>query len=309
MHHTALRPLALAALACSFVTTLPVSAVEDAAGARKAKIMANLEISFPQLQTLQAAVTELKPTDIEGLDEGTLVVNGKPQTFLVTRDDKKLYLVSAAIDASRSAEEIAAERAKQAAEELAEATRRTERLASAIANRPFRGAADAPITVVEFSDFQCPFCTRGAATVEQLLEQYQGKVKFVFLNFPLNFHPWAEPAAIAAQCAANQKDDAFWTLHDAYFEHQSEITVDNVLTKSKEYLAGSGIDLAQWSTCAEDKSSETYRAAAEVVRTDMSLGQQLGVSGTPGFFINGQFLNGAQPLPAFTQIIEPMLKD
>jgi protein-disulfide isomerase len=308
MHSTTLRCLALVALT-STAFAPPAEAAEDANAARRAKIMANLEISFPQLQTLEASVTELKATDIDGLDEGTLVVNGKPQSFLVTRDDKKLYLVSAAIDASRSAEEIAAERAKQEAEELAEATRRTERLAAAVADRPFRGTADAPITVVEFSDFQCPFCTRGAATMEQLLKQYEGKVKFVFLNFPLNFHPWAEPAAIAAQCAANQKADAFWTLHDAYFEHQATFTVDNVLAKSKEYLAGSGIDLAQWSTCAEDKSSETHRAAAEVVRADMSLGQQLGVSGTPGFFINGQFLNGAQPLPAFAQIIDPLLKN
>ena len=236
-------------------------------------------------------------------------LNGKPQAFLVTRDDTKLYLVSAAIDASRSAEEIAAERAKQEAEELAEATRRTERLSAAIAGRPFRGTADAPITVIEFSDFQCPYCSRGAATVEQLLAQYPGKIKFVFMNFPLNFHPWAEPAAIAGLCAGGQKADAFWTLHDAYFEHQAELTVDNVLAKSKEYLAGTGIDMAVWSTCAEDKSSESYRAAAEALRADLALGQQMGVSGTPGFFINGQFLNGAQPLPAFAQIIEPLLKD
>ncbi|MEO1085893.1 MAG: thioredoxin domain-containing protein, partial [Acidobacteriota bacterium] len=167
-----------------------------------------------------------------------------------------------------------------------------------------RGNPDAPVTIIEFSDFQCPYCTRGAQTVEQILEKYPNDVKFVFKHFPLGFHPWAKPAAVAANCAANQNQDAFWTLHDKYFEHQKELNVENVMAKSKEFLGGSGLDMATWSACAENQESAEYKAAAALVDSDMNLGKSLGVTGTPGFFVNGTFLNGAQPLAAFEPLIQ-----
>ena len=266
---------------------------------RKARILANLRFNIPQLAQVSPSIGSIEATDIEGLQQGTLIINGQPRTFLITQDDTRFWLLaSEPLDVSRDAGEIEAEMARQDAE-------RVDRLASEIEGEPVRGNPDAPVTIVEYSDFQCPYCNRGFQTVEQILEKYPNDVKFVFKHFPLTqIHPWARPAAIATECAANQNADAFWTLHDAYFENQGELNPENVVAKSKEWLADSGIDMATWETCAADTSSETYQAAAAEVDADLAAGQELGVSGTPGFFVNGEFLNGAQPITAFEPIIQ-----
>jgi protein-disulfide isomerase len=94
---------------------------------------------------------------------------------------------------------------------------------------PFEGAKDAKVVIVEYSDFQCPFCKRGYDTIEtQVMKQYDGKVKFYFKSFPLNFHPWAEPAAIAAECAKLQKPEAYWKLYHSFFENQQAVNPQNV---------------------------------------------------------------------------------
>ena len=273
--------------------------------ARKAKILENLKLKFPQLAEMNVTMGELGASDYAGLDKGNFVIPGRgEQQFFVTSDDKQLWMVNEPIDVSRSADEIKAEVAKLKAAEAEKAKEVRAQLEEAIKGLPTRGPADAPVTIVEFSDFQCPYCSRGAATVEEILEKYEGDVKFVFKHFPLNFHPWAKPASIAAHCAGQQKADAFWTLHDQFFANQREMTPENVVAKSKEFLAGSGVDLEKWATCAENQKSEEYTAAAAAVDADMALGQSLGVSGTPGFFVNGQFLNGAQPITAFEPLIE-----
>jgi len=271
----------------------------DNSDARKAKILANLQNEFKQLGQMDAKIGDIENTEYPGLQQGTLEVQGRSQIFLVSADDTKLWLVAGPpIDVSKSAEEIAAAQAKEAAE-------REAKLAGAVEGKPFRGKADAPVTIVEFSDFECPYCSRGAKTVEQILNKYPNDVKFVFKYFPLDrIHPWARQAAIAAECAAEQNPAAFWTLHDSYFNNQKDIKPDNVIEKSKGFLADSGIDLDAWQTCASDDSSDTHKAAAAVVQKEQDLGQELGVQGTPGFFVNGQFLNGAQPITAFEPIIK-----
>ena len=281
------------------------SNAQDGDSSRTDKIFANLKLKFPQLEQMGATMGTIEASEYEGLDKGSFTVRGREQPFFVSKDDKKLFLIQGeTIDVSKSAEEIKAELAERAEKEAKEAAERKAKLAESLEGMPFRGAADAPVTIVEFSDFQCPYCTRGAATVEQILEKYPNDVKFVFKHFPLNFHPWAKPAAIAANCAANQDHEAFWTLHDKYFEHQKEIKPDNVLDKSREFLKDSGLDMATWTACAEDTDTDEYKAAAKQVDEDMAFGQSMGVSGTPGFFVNGQFLNGAQPLSAFEPLIE-----
>lgn len=285
------------------IATLAVAQDEGAQApqdeARKARILANLKHHIPQLAQVDASLGDLEPTGIEGLEQGVLMINGQPRPFLVTQDDKKLWImVGDAVDVSRSAEEIAAEATRQEAE-------REQELAQAIAGDPMRGNPEAPVTIVEYSDFQCPFCARGFETMEQVLEKYPQDVKFVFKHFPLDsIHPWARPAAIASECAGEQNPEAFWALHDAYFENQGALNAGNVIAKSKEFLADSGIDLAQWETCSTDSSSEAYKAAAAAVQADLETGQKMGVSGTPGFFVNGEFLNGAQPLTAFEPLIQ-----
>ena len=297
-----LTALAVLAVLLS-LAAVPAVAQEEAAPAqdeaRHARILANLAFHIPQLAQMNPTIGSIEPTEIEGLEEGTLIIQGQPRPFLISADDSKLWLLaSEPLDVSRDVAELEAEQTQREAE-------RQESLAAAIEGDPVRGNPDAPVTIVEYSDFQCPYCERGYQTMEQVLEKYPEDVKFVFQHFPLvQIHPWAKPAAIATECAANQSDEAFWALHDAYFQNQKALTPGNVVEKSKEFLADSGIDLAQWETCASDTSSEAYQAAAAAVDADLAKGQELGVSGTPGFFVNGEFLNGAQPLAAFEPLIE-----
>ncbi len=322
---TAFLLLALAVLTACASSTSPEPTVDEAAPetaavategepaaeadpaameARKDKIQANLKQKFPQLQQATLVMGEIKASKYGALDEGSFTMNGRPQKFLVSSDDTELYMISDPIDVSMSSGELEVAQAKQEAEEAAAAAERQVDLAALAENVPFKGNADAPVTIIEFSDFQCPYCSRAANTVEQILKKYPNDVKFVFQHFPLNFHPWAKPAAIATECAAAQNADAFWKLHDSYFKDQKALNPGNVMAKSKEYLAGSEVDMAKWSECAENKESDGYKAASAAVDAAMEAGKKHGVSGTPGFFVNGHFLNGAQPLSAFEPLIE-----
>ncbi len=274
----------------------------DVTEARKAKILANLTHQLPQLARLDPQMGDLVPSALPGLDRGSftyLAQRGRQsQEFLVTTDDKQLYLIAAGpLDVSLSVEEIASA-------EASEREKKQARLMAAVKDFPVRGNPDAPITIVEFSDFQCPYCARASGTVEQVLAKYPEDVKLAYAHFPLNFHPWARPAAIGAVCAAKQDASAFWKLHDYFFKNQNQVNEGNVLEQTRAALAGTQVDLDTWATCAEDASSPEYVAAAQKVDAEASLGVELGVTGTPAFFINGEFLNGAQPLQAFEQIIE-----
>ncbi len=171
-------------------------------------------------------------------------------------------------------------------------------------DEPFSGAKDAKVTIVEYSDFQCPFCKRGYDTIEtQVLKNkdYEGKIKFYFRSFPLSFHPWAQPAAIAAECAKMQKGDAYWSIFHSFFEHQGEVNPTNVKDKATEYLKDSGIDMAKWNDCYDNKKS------LDRVNAQQNEGAGLGVTGTPAFFVNGRMLVGAQPFEKFKDIIDDEL--
>ncbi|MFH1391267.1 MAG: DsbA family protein [Candidatus Diapherotrites archaeon] len=160
------------------------------------------------------------------------------------------------------------------------------------------GNADAPITIVEFSDFQCPFCSRFYTdTLGKLRENYvdTGKVKIIYRDFPLSFHPEATPAAEAAECAGDQ--GKFYEMHDKIFENQESISAASY----KQWAADLGLNTEQFNSCVDDGTH-----AAEV-RADFADGQAAGVSGTPTFFINGQKVVGAQPYSVFEQIIEAEL--
>ena len=272
---------------------------------RAQRILANLRLRLPELASEKLEMGALEPSEIAGVDQGSFSMRGREYPFLVTTDDKQFYLLSAgAVDVSLSDQEVEIELAQLAREKLREADERRVQLEASAAGMPVRGNPAAPITIVEFSDFQCPYCSRGAATVNQILEKNPNQVKFVYKHFPLGFHPWAKPAAIAANCAAKQKEDAFWALHDGFFANQKTLNPGNLVSESKRYLKGADLDLATWEKCASDPASQAYLAEARAVEKDMEFGKSLGVSGTPGFFVNGTFLNGALPLAAFEQIIE-----
>jgi len=169
-------------------------------------------------------------------------------------------------------------------------------------DQPVKGPADAKVTIVEYSDFQCPFCSRGYATIEnEVLKQYGDKVRFYYKSYPLPFHPWAKPGAVAAECAKQQKADAFWKLYKSFFENQTQISKDNVKEKATEYLADTGIDMNAWNDCFDNQKS------AAAVDAQMAVGSSVGVRGTPGFIINGRLVSGAQPFESFKNVIDDEL--
>ncbi len=298
-----------------FCLALGLTAIGQEAGdaERKARILANLKAKFPQLGQANVTMGDIETSAYGTLGKGSFTIatpkGSQTQLFLISEDDTALYMVSDPIDVSLSSDELAAAAAAEKAKETEQAAVRAKEIEELITGMPTRGNPDAPVTIVEWSDFQCPYCSKGADTVEKILEKYPNDVKFVFQHFPLGFHPWAKPAAIAADCAGKQDPEAFWSLHDKYFEDQKALNPGNVLAKSKEYLAATGVDVEKWSACAEDKESEEYKAMAAGVDAAMKAGQKYGVSGTPGFFVNGQFLNGAQPLSAFEPLIEEAKKN
>jgi protein-disulfide isomerase len=155
---------------------------------------------------------------------------------------------------------------------------------------PSFGTAGAPVVLVVFSDFECPYCKEEAKMLRaNLLSTYPKEVHLYFKNFPLTqLHPWAKPAAIAGRCIYQQKPDAFWQYHDWIFEHQTEITAQNFSPKVAEFVKGKEIDELQLNRCMETKETE-----ADVDRS-IKEGQALAVTATPTVFVNGRQLAGQQ---------------
>jgi protein-disulfide isomerase len=164
------------------------------------------------------------------------------------------------------------------------------------AGRPARGPENAPVEIVEFSDFECPFCLSVFPTVNRVIATYGDKVRFVYRHYPLPNHPNARPAAEASACAAEQ--DKFWPYHDRLFSSAGKLSGSDL----KEHAAALGLEASSFNACVD---SRKYQKDVEV---DVEAANALGVNGTPAFFINGRALNGAQPFDAFKRIIDEELK-
>ncbi|PIO00399.1 disulfide bond formation protein DsbA [archaeon CG10_big_fil_rev_8_21_14_0_10_43_11] len=172
--------------------------------------------------------------------------------------------------------------------------------AQLIDDDPIKGDPKAPVTIVEFSDFQCPYCARFySETLPQIVANYinTGKAKLVYRDFPLSFHENAQKAAEAAECADEQ--GMFWQMHDTLFENQNALGVASL----KQYAKDLGLDSAAFDACL-DSGSMTAETLA-----DMQAGQSVGISGTPGFYVNDQLISGAQPFSVFEQAIEAALEN
>jgi protein-disulfide isomerase len=163
----------------------------------------------------------------------------------------------------------------------------------------FRGGKNAAVTIIEFSDFQCPYCTRANETLNELSELYGDKIKIVYKHFPLtSIHPEAAKAGEASLCAQEQSMDKFWQMHDKLFEKQRSLSTGVMKDLAKDLE----LNTEQFNQCL---TSNKY---ASRVQADFDEGAKLGVSSTPAFYINGRFLKGAQPLNAFQTIIDEELK-
>ena len=166
-----------------------------------------------------------------------------------------------------------------------------------INDSPVLGKANAPITLVEFSDFQCPFCSKGAELIKKLKKKYGKKLKVVFKNFPLPFHGNAPIAAEAGLCVHQQDPDQFWKMHDLMFAHQNKLNREGLISHARKLK----IDMQKFTACLDQG---TFR---NKVNADMEQGKKIGVKSTPTFFINGKMINGAQPLSVFSEIIDEEL--
>jgi protein-disulfide isomerase len=164
------------------------------------------------------------------------------------------------------------------------------------ANSASKGSASAPVEIIEFSDFQCPFCLRADPTVRQVLSTYGDRIRFVYRHYPLPNHPMARPAAEAAACAGEQ--GKFWPYHDLLFANPSKLADADL----KQHAASLGLNAAQFNSCVD-----THKLQPQIDR-DLKDGEEAGVNGTPAFFINGRMISGAQPYEVFKKIIDEELE-
>jgi protein-disulfide isomerase len=235
--------------------------------------------------TLEAR--DIHPSDVPGWREGTLAVtsggDGQEIGFLVTPDGR--YFISGEVT------DLTVDPLQAVVDKIE------------LEGKPARGPADAPVTIVEYSDFQCPFCGRGYQILEEeVLPAYEGKVRFYFKHLPLkSIHPWAAEAAVATECAGDQSDAGFWALYHRLFKTQRELNEDNLHEKVTAFAKEAGLDETAFAACLDSEE-----AAAEVER-DLAEATEVGANSTPTFFINGRRLEGAQPLDNFKAVIDAEL--
>jgi len=158
---------------------------------------------------------------------------------------------------------------------------------------PSKGPDDAAVTIIEFSDFQCPFCGRVVPTIDQIVAKYPTQVRFVYRNLPLTtIHPRAQAAAEAAACASNQGN--FWDYHDLIFANNRAVSDEDLERHASEL----GLDMQAFRQCVQNRETQ------QIVEADIAAAASLRISGTPSFVINGIPLHGAQSLEAFSEVID-----
>jgi protein-disulfide isomerase len=160
------------------------------------------------------------------------------------------------------------------------------------AEGPSKGSPDAPVTIVEFSDYECSYCGGAEATVKRVLEAYPGKVRLVYRDLPLSIHPNAPKAAEAAHCAGEQQ--RYWDMHDLLFANQQALKVDDLKAHARKL----GLDAAKFDSCLD-----SGRMAGKV-DADRKAGEALGLNGTPTFFVDGRPYVGSKPFETFQEVID-----
>jgi protein-disulfide isomerase len=210
-----------------------------------------------------------------------------PNNTLESRADQ----IRRFLESQRQGQALAAIRQAAAVEVFLEAPR-----VQVAATGPSIGPETAPVTIIEFSDYQCPFCGRAEPTVRKLLERYGDQIRLVYRHYPLDrIHPRARAAAEAAVCAEEQ--DRFWAYHEQLFANQRKLEDADL----EQYAQNVGLDMDAFNACRERPDVKAR------VQADAAAAQAAGVSGTPAFFVNGIMLSGARPEEAFAEIIDTEL--
>jgi protein-disulfide isomerase len=233
---------------------------------------------------IEVTISDPKPGPMPDLYEvkvrGVSGSNMQDETFYVSKDGHKI-IRGTIYDASQNPFKTELDRIK------------TEM-------RPAFGTPGAPVVIAEFSDFECPFCREEAKTLrDNVLKTYSKEVRVYFFDFPLEqLHPWAKAASMAGRCIFRQSSSGFWDYHDWMFEHQTEITAENLQSKVLEFVKSKGLDAAAYSTCADTKATE-----ADVNQT-LEMGKALQINQTPTIFINGRRLAGSTPWADLKYVID-----
>ena len=171
-----------------------------------------------------------------------------------------------------------------------------------IEHQPSFGPSDAPVTIVEFGDLECPSCRAEAPLLRELIpELFPGKVRIVFKDYPLeSIHPWAHEASLAGRCIFRQNPQTFWKFYDWDYENQDDITPENLKSKVLGWAAGNGLNAAQLDRCIDTKATD------EEVARNISEGRAAGVHGTPTLFVNGR-LSPSVRIPGLQEMIQKEL--
>jgi protein-disulfide isomerase len=243
--------------------------------------------------TKDQLLTEIKPATVTDADINAFYEQNKaqiPAPKEQVADKIKAYLEQQGQQKSRS-EYFKTLQAKYKVDYKLEPIR-----VPVVANGPAKGPANAPVTIVEFSDFQCPYCSRLIPSIQEVEKKYGDKVRLVFRQYPLPMHPNAQKAAEASLCANDQ--GKFWQLHDAMFSNQNALGVDQLKAKAAEL----GLNADKFNKCLDSGEK------VAIVQADQKDGQAAGVNGTPAMFINGRFINGAVPIDQITTVVDDELR-
>lgn len=240
-------------------------------------------------EDVEMSVTDIKPSEVTGLSEGTLRLARGAQSqevpFLISADGR-WFLRADPVDLTIDPVQQVLSKIKLGDD------------------NPSRGAKDSPVTIVEYSDFQCPFCARAEEIVAgEVLKAYGDKVTFIYKQFPLtSIHPWAEPASLIGLCVYKVGGNAaYWKYHETVFKSQKDVPADDPAAKLLGFAKDAGADQAKVKDCFEKGETKA------LVDATLAEAEEVGVNSTPTFFINGKRLSGAQSLDAFKAIIDPEL--
>jgi protein-disulfide isomerase len=268
---TALKLSAILAISL-FAQVVPAQQAKPASSPVQRNIEAYLRHLYAFGSDVAIVVGPLKETPVEGLMivdiDVTIGENKEAAKFYVSKDGKYL---------------LRGELSDMTKDPLAE-----NRANIQMSDAPSLGDPKAPVTLVEYSDFECPVCRNLHDVLRGMLQNYAGKVRVVFKDFPIEqIHPWARTAAIAGRCAYQQDPKAFWKMYDFIYDNQEVISAANAWTKMADYAGQSGLDAGAFKSCMASPE------AGAAVNASRANGQKLEVNSTPTVFVNGRRLVGA----------------
>lgn len=252
-----------------------------------------LFLSLPLL----AFATSCKPTP----DQIRKIIKDNPDIVLDAIKSDPEKSVEVLMELQQAARKAQMEAARKAQEEQRKEELKNPKKPEISANLPFKGDANAPVVIVEYSDFQCPYCKRGHDNMTELMKMYPTQVKFYHKDLPLPFHPMAMPAAKMFQAMVMQDQAKAWKFYDYVFNNQDKLGTDKeaFLDKAAKEV---GADMAR---LKKDMDSPAVKA---VIDADMAEAQKFGITGTPGYIVGGVTVTGAVPVDEFKAIIDAKLK-